>query len=54
MDEDGLLSSRIFPGFWIHQEALLMQDSKLALEVLNEGLASPEHMEFVKWLEGHL
>ena len=46
--QDGVIRSHVFPGFWIHQEALLMRDSKRALEVLYEGLASPEHAKFVE------
>ena len=42
--------SRVFPGFWIHEEALLDQNSQLAVITLNEGLASPEHAEFAERL----
>lgn len=49
-DEDGVLRSRAFPGLWIHVEALLQRDYKLSMEVLQQGLASPDHQLFVERL----
>ncbi|HEY3325330.1 MAG TPA: Uma2 family endonuclease [Planctomycetota bacterium] len=48
---DGRLRSEVFPGLWLDPAALLKDDMKTVLGVLNEGLASPEHAAFVKRLE---
>ena len=44
---DGILRSRVFPGLWLHPEALWK--GKL-LPVAQQGLAAPEHAAFVKRL----
>jgi Uma2 family endonuclease len=49
-DADGVFRIRTFPGLWIHGEALLAKNYQRLMAVLNEGLASPEHAEFVKKL----
>jgi Uma2 family endonuclease len=46
-DTNGILRSRRFPGLWLEPQALLGGDRKRMLEVLREGLASPEHAEYV-------
>ncbi|MBI3466255.1 MAG: Uma2 family endonuclease [Planctomycetes bacterium] len=51
-DEAGILKSRIFPGLWLDRAALLRGDMKRVLEVLQEGLQSSEHSEFVARLGG--
>lgn len=43
---DGIYRSEIFPGLWLDAAALLQLDSKRVLEVLHQGLASPEHAAF--------
>jgi Uma2 family endonuclease len=45
-DADGIYRSRAFPGFWLDPAALLRGDAARLLEVLNEGLATPEHAAF--------
>jgi Uma2 family endonuclease len=45
--DDGVFRSIVFPGLWIHSEALLELDYAKALDVLCQGLATPEHEEFV-------
>lgn len=47
---DGVYRSRAFPGLWIHEQALLTLDCKLSISTLEQGLASPEHREFVERL----
>lgn len=47
---DGILRSRRCPGLWIDTQALLRGDLKRMIQVLNEGLASPEHGKFVQRL----
>jgi hypothetical protein len=44
---DGIFKSETFPGLWLDPEALLRQDLNRLREVLNLGLASPQHAEFV-------
>ncbi len=49
-DADGLLRSRVFPGLWLDPAALLADDGPRILEVVQRGLASPEHAAFVQEL----
>jgi Uma2 family endonuclease len=49
-DEDSIIRSRTFPGLWLDVEALLEGDMAKVLAVLQQGLASPEHSDFVKRL----
>jgi len=51
-NNDGVYQSVIFPGLWIHGEALLQLQSERSLEIINAGLASPEHAAFVQQLDG--
>jgi Uma2 family endonuclease len=44
---DGILRSRCFPGLWLDARALWEYDDACVLAVLQQGLASPEHAEFV-------
>lgn len=50
-DIDGVIKSEVFPGLWLDSAALLRGDFERVLEVLQAGLASPEHAAFVKTLE---
>jgi Uma2 family endonuclease len=47
---DGILRSEVFPGLWLDPAALLRRDAKRIKEVLQQGLASPEHAAFVTQL----
>jgi len=49
-DPDGVIRIRCFPGLWIHVEAVLAQDVRQMLATLEQGLATPEHAEFVRRL----
>ena len=49
-DADGIIRSREFPGLWLDKPALLRDDMKQVLAVLNQGLASPEHAAFIAQL----
>lgn len=49
-DADGMLRSHVFPGLWLHAEALLQLDGVRLMEVLQQGLATPEHAGFVHQL----
>ncbi len=50
-DEKGVLRSRVFPGLWLDPQALLKGDLARVLQVLQKGLASPEHAHFVERLK---
>lgn len=46
-DEQGILRSQVFPGLWLQPAALWANDLAGLLAVLQQGLASPEHADFV-------
>lgn len=50
-DEQGVVRSEVFPGLWLATEAVWQGDLRKMLAVLQEGLASAEHADFVKFLE---
>jgi hypothetical protein len=47
---DGVHRSAAFPGLWLDAAALLRGDLARVLAVLNDGLKSPEHQQFVAQL----
>jgi Uma2 family endonuclease len=47
---DGHLRSEVFPGLWLDPAALIRLDLAAVLQVLQQGLASPEHAAFVAHL----
>jgi Uma2 family endonuclease len=49
-DDGGVLSSQVFPGLWLQPAAFWSGDLAAMLEVLREGLASPEHAAFAAHL----
>jgi len=50
-DADGIIRSQIFSGLWLDRDALLAGHLSQVLAVLQRGLSTPEHQEFVKKLE---
>jgi Uma2 family endonuclease len=44
---DGILKSEVFPGLWLDPAALLAKDMAKVIAVLQQGIASPEHADFV-------
>jgi Uma2 family endonuclease len=46
-DQNGIICSQIFPGLWLDVNALLTGDLAKVLTVLQEGLATREHQDFV-------
>ncbi len=46
-DDDGILRSRIFPGLWLATGALLNNDMAKVLEVVQQGIASPEYQRMI-------
>lgn len=49
-DSDGILHSRVFPGLWLAVHELLAGNMQRVLAVLQEGLQSSEHSEFIQRL----
>ncbi|WP_425618677.1 Uma2 family endonuclease [Anatilimnocola sp. NA78] len=49
-DEGGVYRSSVFPGLWLSGGALLTGDQAGVLAILQQGLASPEHQQFVERL----
>jgi Uma2 family endonuclease len=49
-DADGLYRSRVFPGLWLDPQALLAGDTRRLREVVDLGVATPEHAAFVAQL----
>jgi Uma2 family endonuclease len=47
---DGILRSEFFGGLWMDPAAMLRQDTLRIEEVLQQGLASPEHKAFLERL----
>jgi Uma2 family endonuclease len=50
-DDRGMLRSEVFPGLWLDPAALLAGNLPEVLQILQEGLASPEHAAFVARLQ---
>src|SRR5262249_36383176 len=51
-DADGIYRSRVMPGLWLDPTALIAGDMTRVLEVVQAGLASSEHQDFVARLRG--
>ena len=47
-DADGVLRSRVFPGLWLDADAWWSGDLNRVQEVLEAGLKSPAHAEFME------
>jgi Uma2 family endonuclease len=47
---DGILRSEVFPGLWLDPAALVRGDMPRVFAVVQEGLSSPEHADFVRRL----
>ncbi len=46
-DDKGHYRSTTFPGLWLDEKALIQGDLAKALDVVRQGLATPEHAKFV-------
>jgi hypothetical protein len=44
---DGIYRSEVFPGLWLDAKALYAEDLPRLMEILDQGLATPEHAAFV-------
>jgi len=49
-DADGIIRSEVFPGLWLDPAAMIALNGRRALEVLRQGLATPEHAAFAAQL----
>ncbi|MEH1872355.1 Uma2 family endonuclease [Nostoc sp.] len=49
-DADGVIKSNIFPGLWLAVTSLLTGDMTTVLAVLQQGLNSKKHTEFIERL----
>ena len=49
-DSEGIVKSQVFPGLWLAIESLLQGEMPRVLAVLQAGLASAEHAEFLRGL----
>jgi Uma2 family endonuclease len=47
----GLYQNEVLPGLWLDQGALLRRDLQVVFHVVQQGLASPAHTEFVAKLQ---
>ena len=50
-EEAGILRSRIFPGLWLHPSHLWGGDLAALQALVQQGLQSPEHAEFIKSMQ---
>ena len=49
-DEDGVLRSQVLPGFWFRADWFWEGRLAESVELVEEGISSPEHREFVERL----
>jgi Uma2 family endonuclease len=49
-DNQGIIKSHVYPGLWLDVAALLAGEMTQVLAVLQQGLTSPEHQDFVQKL----
>jgi Uma2 family endonuclease len=49
--KDGIYKSKLFPGLWLDPKAMIVGDLIKVLDVVQQGIASPEHQRFVKKLQ---
>ncbi len=53
-DENGVIKSLVFPGLWLAVPLLLAGEMVNAIAVLQSGLNSPEHAQFIELLSHRL
>ncbi|MBP0008393.1 MULTISPECIES: Uma2 family endonuclease [unclassified Roseofilum] len=49
-NEQGIIPSEVYPGLWLDVPALLRGDLAQVLQVLQAGIATEEHQDFVQFL----
>jgi Uma2 family endonuclease len=50
IDQAGIARSQIFPGLWLDQEAMILGNMQQVMSVLQAGLSSAEHQNFLSRL----
>lgn len=53
-DQSGIFRSRWLPGLWLDVNSVFRNDNARLLDVLRQGMATPEHGEFVQRLEARI
>jgi len=48
--KSGLYKSKVFPGLWLDDKAMIAGDLAKVIEIVQQGVASPEHLRFVEKL----
>jgi Uma2 family endonuclease len=51
LSKDGIFRSKIFPGLWLDAQAMIAGDLRRVIDVLEQGIRSPQHPSFVKRLQ---
>jgi Uma2 family endonuclease len=46
--DENILRSQVFPGLWLDIDAMLARNLQKVLSVLQQGLHSPEHADFIR------
>ncbi len=49
-NSQGMIKSEVFPGLWLDKEALLVGNLAKVIEIVQQGLTTVEHQNFVKQL----
>jgi Uma2 family endonuclease len=52
LTDGGSIRSEVFPGLWLNVAAMLEGRLDAVLATLQQGIATPEHGQFVVWLAG--
>jgi Uma2 family endonuclease len=50
VSKDHIYRSRVFPGLWLDAQAMIAGELRRVIEVLEQGIRSPQHAAFVKRL----
>ena len=50
IDADGTIRSRVFPGLWLNPASLIAGDLHAVFALLDKGIATAEHADFIKRL----
>ncbi|MDZ8107204.1 MAG: Uma2 family endonuclease [Nostoc sp. DedQUE12a] len=53
-NSQGIIKSEVFPGLWLDKQSLLSGNLAKVIEVLQQGLTTVEHQNFVKQLSDSL
>ncbi|MBG1269527.1 hypothetical protein [Nostoc sp. WHI] len=53
-NSEGIIKSEVFPGLWLDKEALLAGNLAKVIEIVQQGLTTVEHQNFVKQLSDSL